>query len=224
MFCSNSQQKCYLPSTKYRKTFIGSRFSKIKNILSFNCSLSQKLHWKYVSLSSLSTNKVTAIPYDFWWKVSRPNIAKVSYMPKIELLITNYGREQLLILNTANKTVEACPEWVSAFIGSTPINHNVGIVCPLPPHTNHNVGQRDPNSWRTRSLAKSRRAWMTASALLTSQTKKWNYWRVESAPTPAYVVSREWPHLTRVIQAHLSIPGSASCYKILDSQTSFTLC
>jgi len=27
----------------------------------------------------------------------------------------NYGREELLLLNTANKTVEACAEWVSAF-------------------------------------------------------------------------------------------------------------
>ena len=31
-------------------------------------------------------------------------------MPKIELLIKTYGHTQLLLLNTANKTVEACPE------------------------------------------------------------------------------------------------------------------
>ena len=31
----------------------------------------------------------------------------------IELLKKKYGREQLRLLNTANKTVEACAEWVS---------------------------------------------------------------------------------------------------------------
>jgi len=37
-------------------------------------------------------------------------------MPEIESLIKkDYGRKQLLLLNTANKTVEACPEWVSTF-------------------------------------------------------------------------------------------------------------
>ena len=32
-----------------------------------------------------------------------------------EWLIKNYGRKELLLLYTANKTVEACTEWVSAF-------------------------------------------------------------------------------------------------------------
>jgi len=35
-------------------------------------------------------------------------------MPKIQLLIKNYGRKQLLFLYTASTTIEACPEWVSA--------------------------------------------------------------------------------------------------------------
>jgi len=48
---------------------------------------------------------------------------------------------------------------------------------------------------------------MTAIAPITSHTKTWRYWRVQSAPTSASVVSREWPHLTRVWQTHDSIPG-----------------
>ena len=48
---------------------------------------------------------------------------------------------------------------------------------------------------------------MSASAPIYKSHKKWSYWRVESAPTCAYVVSREWPHITRVIVTHVSIPG-----------------
>jgi len=62
-------------------------------------------------------------------------------MSKIQLLIKkNYGHKQLLLLNIANKTVEACPEWVSAFQRLYPINHNVGPMYPLPPRINHYVG------------------------------------------------------------------------------------
>jgi len=48
---------------------------------------------------------------------------------------------------------------------------------------------------------------MTASAPIYKSHKKWSYWRVESAPTRAYVVSRGWPHMTRVTVTHVSIPG-----------------
>ena len=47
------------------------RFSKIKNILSFNWSLSQKLHWRYNShwgVWALTKLLSTPISYDFWWK------------------------------------------------------------------------------------------------------------------------------------------------------------
>jgi len=41
----------------------------------------------------------------------------------IELLIKkNYGREEFLLLNTANKTVEACAEWVSALYSHLALN------------------------------------------------------------------------------------------------------
>jgi len=34
-------------------------------------------------------------------------------MPKIRLLVKrNYGHKQLLLLYTANTTIEACPEWI----------------------------------------------------------------------------------------------------------------
>jgi len=39
---------------------------------------------------------------------------------------------------------------------------------------------------------------MTASSPIYKSHKKWSYWRVESAPTRAYVVWRGWPHMTRV--------------------------
>ena len=127
--------------------------------------------------------------YDVWWKVSRPNIAKVSGMPKIQLLIKKYGRKQLLLLYTANTTIEACPEWVSAFYRRLcPHKSYSGVMRTPPPHTNTIVGSAWPESWRIRSLAKSRRAWMTAIAPITSHTKTWSYWRVQNAPTSASVV------------------------------------
>jgi len=72
-------------------------------------------------------------------------------------------------------------------------------------------GQRDPNSWRPRSFAKSKRARMTAS--FTSHTKTWSWWKVESSPTTAYTVSRVWPHVTRVTITHLSIPELITLWK-----------
>jgi len=91
-------------------------------------------------------------------------------------------------LNTANKTVEACAEWVSAFWRSTPINHNAGPVCLLPPHINHNVGSAWLELVANSLLCKidKNRGWPQAY-LFTSHTKKWSYWRVESTPTRAYV-------------------------------------
>ena len=131
----------------------------------------------------------TLIWYDVWWKVSRPNLAKVSGMPKIQLLIKqNYGRKQLLHLYTANTIIEACPEWVSAFYRLCPDKPYSGVRRTPPPHTNTIVESAWPESWRTRSLAKSRRAWMTAIAPITSHTKTWSYRRVQSAPTSAAVV------------------------------------
>jgi len=49
---------------------------------------------------------------------------------------------------------------------------------------------------------------MTASSLIYKSNKKWSYWRVESAPTRDYVVSRGWPHMNRVIQTRASVPGN----------------
>jgi len=44
---------------------------------------------------------------------------KVSHMPELNCLLKkNYGREQLLLFNIANKTVEACAKLVSAFFHS----------------------------------------------------------------------------------------------------------
>jgi len=70
------QQSAALPSLEYYRfcfvTLILSSglpdlfFKNKKNIFSFNCSLSQKTTLKiYVSLSNLSTYKVTLIWYDF---------------------------------------------------------------------------------------------------------------------------------------------------------------
>ena len=39
-----------------------------------------------------------------------PDIAKVSYMPEMNYSKKNDGREELLFLYTADKTVEACTE------------------------------------------------------------------------------------------------------------------
>jgi len=39
-----------------------------------------------------------------------PDTAKVSHMPELNYSHKNYGREELLLLYTANKTVEACTE------------------------------------------------------------------------------------------------------------------
>ena len=186
-------------------------FKNKKNTFSFNCSLSQKLHWKYKShwairaLARLLYSNMMF--YDVWWKVSRPNIGKVSGMPKIQLLIKKYGRKQLLLLYTANTTIEACPELVSAFYRLWPHKPYSRVMRTPPPHTNTIVRSVWPESWRTRSIAKSRRAWMTAIAPITSHTKTWSYWRVQSAPTSASVVLRECPHLTRVWQTRDSIPG-----------------
>ena len=83
----------------------------------------------------------TLMWYDVWWKVSRQNIAKVSGMPKIQLLIKqNYGRKQLLHLYTANTIIEACPEWVSAFYRLCPHKPYSGVRRTPPPHTNTIVG------------------------------------------------------------------------------------
>jgi len=60
-------------------------------------------------------------------------------------------------------------------------------MCTPLPHTNTIVGSAWPESWRTRSLAKSRRAWISANAPITSHTKTWSYWKVQSAPTSAPV-------------------------------------
>jgi len=52
----------------------------------------------------------------------------------------------------------------------TPSNHNVGSAWKR--HLTLTSGQRDPNSWRTRSFAKSKRAWMTASSPICKSHKK----------------------------------------------------
>jgi len=76
-------------------------------------------HWAVWTLRKLLC---TVMSYEFWWKVSRvskvsymPDTAKVSHMPELNYSHKNYGREELLLLYTANKTVEACTEWVSGF-------------------------------------------------------------------------------------------------------------
>jgi len=74
----------------------------------------------------------------------------------------------------------------------TPSNHNVGSAWKRHLTLTLTPGQRDPNSWRTRSFAKSKKVWMTASSPIYKSHKKLSYWRVESAPTRAYVVSRGW--------------------------------
>jgi len=74
----------------------------------------------------------------------------------------------------------------------------------MPPHTNTFVGSARPE---LAPCAKSKRAWMTASAPIYKSHKKEATERVESAPTCACVVSHEWPRLTRVWQTHDSIPG-----------------
>jgi len=44
------------------------------------------------------------------------DLAKVSCSPELNYSFKkNYGSEELLLLHTAIKTVEACTEWVSAF-------------------------------------------------------------------------------------------------------------
>jgi len=91
-------------------------------------------------------------------------------------------------LNTANKTIEACAEEFQLFTATwriTPSNHNVGSAWFR--HLTQTSGQRDPNSWWTRSFAKSKRAWMSASAPTYKSHNKWSYWRVESTPARAYV-------------------------------------
>ena len=54
------------------------------------------------------------------------------------------------------------------------------------PHSNTIVGSAKPE---LAPCANSRRSWMTAIAPITSHTKSWKYWRVQSAPTSATVVS-----------------------------------
>jgi len=87
----------------------------------------------------------------------------------------------------------------------TPSNRNVGSAWKR--HLTLTSDQRDPNSWRTRSFSKSKKAWMTASSPIYKSHKKSSYWRVGSAPTRAYVVSRGWTHMNRVIQTRVSVPG-----------------
>jgi len=57
-------------------------------------------------------------------------------------------------------TIEACPERVSAFYRLCPHKPHSGVMRTPPPHANTIVRSAWPESWRTRSLAKSRRAWM----------------------------------------------------------------
>ena len=93
-------------------------FKNKKNTLSFNCRSSQKLHWKYKShwaVWALKKLLCTLISYDFWWKYKQTNIAKVSYMPELNYTQTKkFWPEEILMLYTANTTVEACAEWVTA--------------------------------------------------------------------------------------------------------------
>ena len=90
----------------------------------------------------------------------------------------------------------------------SPFNHNVGLAHPCHVTLILSSGQPDPNSLPVQNR-KERGS--PQAHLFTSHTKTWSCWRVESAPTRAYVVSREWPHLTRVCQTHDSIPGWERC-------------
>jgi len=131
-------------------TYVGCALSAFKN-KKIHFPSTAVYHKNYTENTSLTEqfehlqSYFILIWYDFWWKVSRPNIAKVSGMPKIQLLIKkNYGHEQLLLLYTANTTIEACPEWVSAFCRLCPHKPYSGVVRTPPPHTNTFVGSAWP--------------------------------------------------------------------------------
>ena len=77
-------------SRKYYRRVCQTRFSKIKKIPFPSTAVYHKNYTENISLTEQFEHLqsyFTLIWYDFWWKVSRPNIAKVSGMPKIQLLI-----------------------------------------------------------------------------------------------------------------------------------------
>jgi len=124
-------------------------------------------------------------------------------------------------LYTDNKTVEACAEWVSAFyshLAKKPSKHNIGSAWFR--HLTLTSGLLDPKPQPVQN--RKERGWPKAR-LFISHTKKWSYWRVESAPTRAHVVSREWPHLTRVCQTHDSIPVKVPNHSMRQLQPYFCI-
>jgi len=138
----------FVLSRWYYRRVCQTRFSKIKKIPFPSTAVYHKKNTENISLTEQFEHLQsysTLIWYDFWWKVSRPNIAKVSGVPKIQLLIKkNYGRKQLLLLYAANTTIEACPEWVSAFNMLWPHKPYSGVMRTPPPHTNTTVGSARP--------------------------------------------------------------------------------
>ena len=115
------------------------------------------------------------------------------------------------MLYTANTTVEAYAEWVSALYSHLALKPPLTITWVKRTFATSNWPYRRVSVTRTRDelapFAKSKRAWMTAGAPIYKSHKKWSYWSVESAPTRDYAVSRGWPHMTRVTMTHVSIPG-----------------
>jgi len=91
-------------------------------------------------------------------------------MTELNYSLKNYGREERLLLYTANKTVEARTEWVSALYSHLAL---YGQYSVWPLTLTITSGQHDPESLPYPYTAKSKRVRTTARAAINKSHKKW---------------------------------------------------
>ena len=149
-------------------------------------SIYHKNYNENISLSSLSTNKVTLYSHIIWFLMKR---GQCRHHICLNWITHNkkFGPEELILLYTANTTAEACAEWISLSFSSLQAPGALWSIQHKPPHTNHNVGAAWLEMTTFPLHCKIEKNKDDRKRTYLQVTHIWSYWSVESSPTRTYI-------------------------------------